>query len=530
MHRTKCSQIIKNVIAPYFVQELSQDVGDRPYSILIDESTDISVIKYLGCSIIYFSIKNSKIISTSLGLGELESGNAEGIVQCLLNILEKYKLKIENMRGLGTDNAAVMTGINNGVHKKLQAYNPNLILIRCICHSLQLAASAATKELPRNLEFLIRETYDWFSKSSQRQMQYKNLYNTINEGQDPLKIVQACATRWLSIESAVSRIHTQWLELKTHFQIAKLSNEKCYTAELLHQMYCDDFNYAYICFLKPILIDVNKVNKAFESNNADPTKLLEDLLNLFNTLIDKVVKPNSKFDIFNHKLEDYIDSKCYLGYLFENQLKVMLEKGFKDEEDLRKRCITFLITLIKEIRNRIPENIQILKKMSMFSVQNCLRHNKPDITDLLKFFNKSNEEIAIIENQWKKIHLLEWQCIDNTQRFWSEVLNYKNSENISMFEEVAYVAIGVLSLPHSNAEVERQFSQMNLIKTKLRNRMKLPLLNSILTIRNGLRKNKKCCNDFSLPSEIIKKIKTNESYSQQIGEDEQEDIDIVHLL
>lgn len=30
-----------------------------------------------------------------------------------------------------------------------------------------------------------------------------------NDGQNPLKIVQACQTRWLSIESAVSRIYTQ---------------------------------------------------------------------------------------------------------------------------------------------------------------------------------------------------------------------------------------------------------------------------------------------------------------------------------
>lgn len=51
-----------------------------------------------------------------------------------------------------------MTGINNGVYAKLKEYSPNLILIRCVCHSLQLAVSAAAKEyLPRNLEFLIRK-------------------------------------------------------------------------------------------------------------------------------------------------------------------------------------------------------------------------------------------------------------------------------------------------------------------------------------------------------------------------------------
>lgn len=525
MHRTKCSQIIKNVLGPYFIKELCEDVGDRPYSILIDESNDISFTKYLGIAIIYFSVKHKKMITTGLGLGELESGNADGIVQCLLEMLKKYGLKIEKLHGLGTDNASVMTGVNNGVHKKLLDYNPNIILIRCLCHSLQLAASAATKELPRNLEFLIRETYDWFSKSSLRQVQYKTLYKTINdENTSPLKIVQACATKWLSIESAVSRIHTQWLELKTHFQIAKQNDEKCYMADLLHQMYCDDFNFAYICFLKPILADVNKVNKAFESNNVDPTKLLNDLVYLLQSLVEKIVVPNSGFDVFKHKIEDYINNSCYLGYLFENQLKLMVAKGFKDEIILRKRCVTFLSTLIKEISARVPNNIETLKQMSVFSVHKSLRHNKPNITDLLKLLNISDDDISSIENQWKKLHLIEWSCTTDTHQFWLEVLEYKDSEGIFTFSELCHVVLGILSLPHSNAEIERQFSQMNIIKNKLRNRMKLLMLNSILAIRNGLRKTDVCCKDFIIPNELIHKIKSNETYS--CTEDNDDDLEM----
>lgn len=92
--------------------------------------------------------------------------------------------------------------------------------------------SACTKEcLPKNLEFLIQETYNWFTKSSQRQSAYKQIYSLINDGATPLKIVQACQTRWLSIEAAVTKIVDQWVELKTHFGIAR-GTQNCYTAEL----------------------------------------------------------------------------------------------------------------------------------------------------------------------------------------------------------------------------------------------------------------------------------------------------------
>lgn len=200
-----------------------------------------------------------------------------------------------------------MTGVNNGVYVKLKEEIPNLILIRCICHLLQLAVSAGSDLcLPRNLEYLIRETYDWFSKSCSRQNTYKNLYKAINNNEEPLKIISACKTRWLSIERAVSRILDQWLELKTHFSISR-NVEKCYIAETLYCMYSDDKNYAFLSFLKIILLEVQRVNKLFESTSTDPTKLMKELNQLITILTNKIVLPSHhQLDIFKHKIEDML--------------------------------------------------------------------------------------------------------------------------------------------------------------------------------------------------------------------------------
>lgn len=226
-----------------------------------------------------------------------------------------------------------------------------------------------------------------------------------------------------------------------------------------------------------------------------------------------------------HKIEDYLNTNCYLGYLFETQVRLMVAKGFKDEGTLRKRCATYLVTLIKEISARVPNNIQILKQMSLLSVHKCLKHNKPNITDILKLLNISDNDISLIETQWKKVHLIEWTCTTDTHQFWLEVYEYKDSAGTPVFGELAHVALGILSLPHSNAEIERQFSQMNVIKNKLRNRMKLTMLNSILAIRNGLRKINICCKDFTIPNELVRKIKNNETYSCS----EDEDYDVFEL-
>lgn len=118
------------------------------------------------------------------------------------------------MIGIGTDNATVMTGTNNGLHALLKyaIYIENLVLVRCVCHSLQLALSHASEgTLPRNVEFLIRETYNWFRHSSNRRLYYKSIYQTINCSSEPLLIPQMCNTQWISIEPAVNRILEQWV-------------------------------------------------------------------------------------------------------------------------------------------------------------------------------------------------------------------------------------------------------------------------------------------------------------------------------
>lgn len=81
--------------------------------------------------------------------------SASAIVEVIKKTLHKYNLKLNNLIGIGTDNASTMTGINNGVYVKLKEEIPNLILIRCICYSLQLAVLASDLFLPRHLEYLV---------------------------------------------------------------------------------------------------------------------------------------------------------------------------------------------------------------------------------------------------------------------------------------------------------------------------------------------------------------------------------------
>lgn len=96
-------------------------------------------------------------MSTFLALAELPASDSESIVQCLRNVLEVFHLDVKKLIGIGTDNANVMVGRNKSVYAELKKENPSLILIRCVCHSVQLAINHAYATLPRNLKFVVQE-------------------------------------------------------------------------------------------------------------------------------------------------------------------------------------------------------------------------------------------------------------------------------------------------------------------------------------------------------------------------------------
>ncbi|QQP48577.1 Uncharacterized protein FKW44_008940, partial [Caligus rogercresseyi] len=87
--------------------------------------------------------------------------------------------------------------------------NPQIQLLKCVCHSIQLCVSRAVETLPRNLEYLVAHSYSWFSHSAVRRREYAKVYGLINPGETPLMLVQMSSTRWLSIHDCCARILSQ---------------------------------------------------------------------------------------------------------------------------------------------------------------------------------------------------------------------------------------------------------------------------------------------------------------------------------
>ncbi|CAN8024602.1 unnamed protein product [Ixodes persulcatus] len=222
----------------------------------------------------------------------------------------------------------------------------------------------------------------------------------MNDGETPLRIPQACDTRWLSIYTAVNRIVSQWDTLKETFRKAQ-KDKNCYTVLVLSEMYSDPINKCYVLLLDWILAEAQWVNEAYQATNQDPTKPLEDLFALLKSMASKVSLPTSLYDMLSVNIDEHLDQNPYFGHRFETAVR---DAGLSRDADkeLRLRSRRFIVELFSQLRQRLPENIQHLEKASMFSVENALKMVQGSITQLAAQF-LSDEAVSACEAEWKNL-------------------------------------------------------------------------------------------------------------------------------
>lgn len=116
LHRTKCSKLITNVIAPVMLKELVADVADSGYSLIIDESTDISVMKFLALIIRFHSKTMNKMRTEFLGLLEVYRATANALHASTKEYLASVGLILTNCIGLGSDGGNSLCGKHHSVY------------------------------------------------------------------------------------------------------------------------------------------------------------------------------------------------------------------------------------------------------------------------------------------------------------------------------------------------------------------------------------------------------------------------------
>ncbi|KAK3918936.1 Zinc finger protein 862 [Frankliniella fusca] len=564
LHRTKCSKIIINVIAPTFLEDIVWDVGTSYYSVIVDESTDVGIQKYVAVLVRYYSYNLKRMVIAFLGLIPLIRQTADALCDAFTAFMRQIGMVLARMIALGTDGAPALCGPHNSLFALLKRNDcPKLQLMRCICHSMDKCSSYASKELPSNLEFMLRETTKWFSHSSIRKHTYEEIFKGLNEGKEPHMLVKLATTRWLAWGNCVARVLDQYQSLKELFAVeAGNEHEKCYTAKTLHAMYQDPTNLLYLTFLRPILRDVNQKSLLFQSNSADITKVYKELRVFVYTLVRKVLKKEVIPEVNSDEVlrgvelaalnEAFKDNHSFLPLdmvKFGDAFDTLVNKLNLPERlvtPVKQRCANFLVRLTKELVERLPTCVEVVERLRFFAPERALAlQARPKFQQLPLDLIPDTMDRETIESQWAALG--ELRLVDimpevedlstiNVEDFWGRVWQLKDAEGEQPYRKLAEYVLTIISLPLSNAVVERIFSIMGVVKTKLRNRMSLKMLAAILLVRAHLGSRDVCCKSFEPSPAMIERFTSATMYdpkpkSRPLGEDENDpdDPDVVEV-
>lgn len=394
-----------------------------------------------------------------------------------------------------------MMGKHTSVSAKILEEFPGAIVQKCVCHSLHLVASEACKQLPRRCEDLARDIYNYFKCSDKRRSEFKE-FQVFCEV-EPHRILRPSQTRWLSLLEVVKRINEQWQPLTLFFRGKRLDAQLISVDHILQSLE-DPQVKMYFAFLEWVLGHIVSVNVYFQSEKVVIAESHLKMVSLFKTLLKSYMSPTyadstAPENIDPSREDSFINlNNIYAGVKVFTLLQANQNDALK--QDFLTRCRNFLITACKQIKLRYDFSSRLYAVIENLTPKNTLSANRTaslfEIMKLLvpRIIDMENDTILsqTIDNEWRSIPFhatkLRPYAEEDVDTFWFRLKDMKDGNGENLFKNVASFALNVLSIPHYNATCERVFSKVNLIKSKIRNKL-------ITSTVNGLLLSSQCINE-----------------------------------
>ncbi|XP_078590444.1 zinc finger protein 862-like [Branchiostoma floridae x Branchiostoma japonicum] len=454
-------------------QEVISTLLQSPYySILIDETTDISVTKQL---IIFgrYLTKKHEVRTSYLGILDIPDGKADTIVNKLKEFLRSIGADLTKMAGFGSDGAAVMVGRRSGVATQLRANNSMLVNIHCIAHRLALACGQAAQGNTYLIKFkdLLGQLYRFYEYSPVRMSGLQEIQNIVNSKDSCVKLKQAKDVRWLSHHLAVEA-------LRKTFSAVVISLER--EAEERHEavakglaVFLKTFRFcATLLMMSDILPTLANLSRLFQQTDVNFSNIKIN--------VDSTVDSLEKLKV--HHADHF---KGLDKFLAEAKTKTGTEikYGESDMEQFKKTIYEpFIDQIVTNLKERFPDT-ELLAAFTIFHPDEAGYDQTQKLELLSKHYSSEVTSAEAVNREYSVLTpaLYQYKAQDK-ELSTNKVLRKVMQVHGDTMPNLAKLAAAMAVLPVSTADCERGFSTMKRIKTQARNQLKESTLDNLLMI------------------------------------------------
>ncbi|XP_043270743.1 uncharacterized protein [Venturia canescens] len=498
--RTKGRRLIVDVLGPERLEEAAFKLRTAKFSLIIDETTDISTNKCLVMVARYFDDDTNEIRDRCVGLLEVPCCTAAALHSAIIEFLTLHQIPLTNMIGFAADSASVMMGALNEIQAKLKEALPHLVVVGCLCHSFHLCASAACLQLPRTVEDLARDIYSYFSHSPKRLAQFAGCQEIANL--EPHRLLRPSQTRWLSLQAVVNRILEQWPALIKFFEIAAIEDSLQAANTIMYTLKNPMFK-LYFSFLSYVLGLINRLNLEFQSRDSLLYCLLDRVMEVYRTLLKNYLKTEyvmktSTQSIDPGNVREYKPiEELYLGARVEAMLTGI--QGYADEiRDFKLRTLSFYVELCRQIKRRIKFNDPVLSALSILNPKVATSGNIASVIPLALLFPNlvKEENMEELNSEWRLLpevaELSSTSVNLSLVQFINKIGVIKNQAETLMFPRLHCFMKSLACLPHSS-------------EAKARNKLKVSTSNTLILTKELL--HKKACYEWQPNSKLFEQEK-----------------------
>ncbi|XP_057506609.1 uncharacterized protein LOC130789836 [Actinidia eriantha] len=487
---------ICNASAIETTNAIIKELGDGLFSILLDESRDVSTKEQMAIALRYVNNKGH-VIERFLGIQHVTNTTALTLKKAIEDFFSTHKLSISRLRGQGYDGAN-MRGELNGLKTLILQENECAYYVHCFAHQLQLALVAVAKNhmYIANLFALVSNIVNVVGGSCKRrdilrEKQAAKIMealsnNDVGSGRglnQESTLVRASDTRWGSHYGTLLSIITLFQAiidvLDDIVQDGTTTEQRLEAFHILNEMQSFEFVFN-IQLMRSILGITNDLSQALQRKDQDivnAMKLVQvskEQLQLmrdsgWNSLMEEV----SSFCVKNQIVVSNMNDM----YVPRGRSRRRVQEVINSHHYQVGIFYTVIDMQLQELNNHFDEvSTELLLCVACLNPSSSFASfDRAKLIQFSKFYSKdfSDIELLALSDQLENFVMdvrtsVDFSDLKGISDLAQNMVETKKDIGYPLVYRLLTLA---LILPVATATVERAFSAMKIVKNRLRNRM-----------------------------------------------------------